>query len=121
MATSASASLWWSTAGTSPGARAGLVRQRQMFVVRTRQRQRPALADQAHIGQRLLDGDSAVAAAYDEDEIEIAVADLADGPAGRRSAQPRCDRGKLREVIAQIRLAQNPIFVLPGCIQRSLV
>jgi hypothetical protein len=100
---------------------AGLVQQRQMFVVRTRQRQRPALADEAHIGQRLLDGNSAVAAAHDEDEIEIAVADFADGPVGRRSTQPRGDRGKPRQVVAQIRLTQNTIFVLPGCIQRSLV
>ncbi len=100
-----------------PGRQPGLMGERQMFIVRTRERQRPALADQAHIGQRLLDGDCAVLASYDEDEVEIAVAYFADRPVRRRSAELGCDRGKLRKVVSQIRLAQNPVFVPPGGIQ----
>ena len=61
----------------------GLMRQRQIFVMGARQRQRPALADQTHIGQRLLDGDSAFCPLDDEHEIEVAVADLADRPGCR--------------------------------------
>ena len=41
------------------GRQPGLMRERQIFVMRARQRQRPALADEPHIGQRLLDGDAA--------------------------------------------------------------
>src|SRR3712207_6943031 len=39
--------------------------------------QRPALADEAHIGQRLLHHEAAGRALHDEDEVEVAVADLA--------------------------------------------
>ena len=44
--------------------------------------QRPALADQAHIRQCLLDDHAARAGGDDEDEVEIAVADLSDLPIG---------------------------------------
>src|SRR6267142_5479122 len=53
-----------------------LMRERQIFIMRARQRQRPALADETYIGQRLLDGYSALAPLDDEYEIEVAVADL---------------------------------------------
>jgi hypothetical protein len=95
--------------------------ERQMLVVRTRKRQRPALADQAHVRQRLFDCDSALPSPYDEHEIEIAVANFADRPGCWRTAQLRRDPGKLRKIVAQIGLPQNSIFVLPGGIPRSLM
>ena len=88
-----------------------LMHERQIFIVRARQRQRPALADQTHIGQRLLDGDSALAPLDDEHEIEVAVADLADRPGRRRSSELRGDGGKPRKVVPQIAFPQNSIFV----------
>ena len=92
----------------------GLVRKRLIFIMGAREWQRPALADETHIGQRLLGGDPAHLPFDDEHEIEVAVADLADRPGGRRSAEPGRDRGKPREVIAQIRLAENAVIALPG-------
>jgi hypothetical protein len=67
--------------------------------MRARQRQRPALADEAHVRQRLLDGDAAHVPLYDEHEIEVAVADLADRPGCWRAAKPGRDRGKPGEVV----------------------
>ena len=93
-----------------PGRQPRLMRERQIFVMRARQRQRPAFADEAHIGQRLLDGDAARSPLDDEHEVEVAVADLADRPGGGRSAEPGCDRGIRREIVAQVRLAQNAVF-----------
>ena len=69
-----------------------LMRQRQIFVMRARQRQRPAFADETHVGQRLLDGDAARVPLDDEHEIEVAVADLADRPGSRCAAKPGRDR-----------------------------
>ena len=56
------------------------------------ERQRPALADQPHIGQRLLDDRSALVALDDEDQIEIAVADFTDVPASGSAADARRQR-----------------------------
>ncbi len=72
--------------------------QRVVFEEGALQRQRPAVADQADIGQGLLDDGSSRGAFDDEDQVEIAVADLADLPASRcpcRSANtaPRWRRG----------------------------
>ena len=64
-------------------ARAGpalLPDQRMVLEERTLERQRPALADQPDIGQRLLGDDAADRAFDDEDQVQIAVSDLADGP-----------------------------------------
>ena len=88
--------------------------QRQIFVVRARQRQRPALADEAHVRQRLLDGDAARVPLDDEHEVEVAVADLADRPGSRRAAKPGRDRRAPGEVIPQIGFMKNSIFVRPG-------
>ena len=57
---------------------AGLLGQRPIFEPATLERQRPGFADQPHVGQRLLDHDAVTRPLDDEDEIEIAVADLAD-------------------------------------------
>src|SRR3954470_22672733 len=77
------------------------------------QRQRPALADQADIGQRLLHGDAAAAALDDENEIEIAVADFGDRPGGRLAAEGRSDIRNACEIIPQVSLMQNPVVPLP--------
>src|SRR5690606_20564865 len=45
--------------------------------------QRPTLAHEAHIGQRLLDDGATLVALHDEDEVQITVADLTHVPAGR--------------------------------------
>ncbi len=55
--------------------------QSLIFEERAPERQRPALADQAEIGQRLLDDDRAAGPLDDEDEVQVAVADLAHVPA----------------------------------------
>ena len=94
-----------------------LMRQRQIFVMRARQRQRPAFADEAHIRQRLLDGDAARGPLDDEHEIEVAVADLADRPGSGCAAKPGRDRREPREVVPQIGFMKNSIFVLPGISQ----
>ena len=47
--------------GHAAGIARGLPRQRVIFEERALQRQRPAFADQPHIGQRLLDDDAAAA------------------------------------------------------------
>ena len=98
-----------------------LMRQRQIFVMRARQRQRPAFADEPHIGQRLLDGDAARGPLDDEHEVEVAVADLADRPGGRRAAKPGGDRREPCEVVPQIGLMKNSIFVLRGICQGSML
>ena len=58
---------------------------------------RPALADEADIGQRLLDADPARGAFHQEDEVEIAVAHLGDLPVRRAAAEPGRDIGQPRE------------------------
>ncbi|MNU03840.1 hypothetical protein D3C72_2480160 [compost metagenome] len=59
-----------------------------VFEERPLQGQRPALADEPDIGKRLLDDRSPLVAGDDEDEIEIAVADLLDLPAAMIAADP---------------------------------
>ena len=98
-----------------------LMRERQMFVMRARQRQRPALADEPHVGQRLLDGDPAVRAPDDEHEVEVAVADLADRPGLRRSPELLGNGGKPRKVVPQFAFRQSSIFFLPGSRQWSML
>ena len=49
-----------------PGVSLGLALQRMIFEIGAFQRQRPAFADKAHIGQRLLDNGAARAAIDDE-------------------------------------------------------
>ena len=78
-----------------------LPRQRVIFEERAFQRQRPALADEAHIGKRLFDDDAAARALDDEDEIEVAVADLAHAPASRRRVEPLADRLDPFEAVRQ--------------------
>ena len=104
-----------------PGRQPGLMRQRQIFVMRARQRQRPAFADEPYIGQRLLDGDAARGPLDDEHEVEVAVADLADRPGSRLAAKPGRDRREPCKVIPQIGLMKNSVFVGPGISQRSLL
>ncbi len=62
--------------------------QRVIFEPAALQRQRPGFSDETHIGQRLLDDDARSRPFDNEDEIEIAVADLADAPVGRLAAEP---------------------------------
>lgn len=95
------------------GRELGLPRQSEIFVMSPGQRQRPALADEADIGQRLLHGDAAAAALDDENEIEIAVADFGDRPGGRLAAEGRGEIRNAREIVPQRRLMQNPVVPLP--------
>lgn len=79
-----------------------LARQRVVFEEGALKRQRPALADKAHIGQGLLDDQAAFVAVDDEHQVEVAIADLADAPCGRivsetgaqrlQPTQPRAQR-----------------------------
>ena len=60
--------------------------------------ERPALADQAHIGQRLLDAQVAGGPLDDEHEVQVAVADLASPasrPARRRAGPERGQPGEI--------------------------
>src|SRR5258708_31324475 len=95
--------------------------ERLMFIVRARQRQRPAFTDQTHIGQCLLDGNSASRPSNDEHEVEVAVADLADRPIRWRSPALASDFGQLRYVVPQVHAPQNSIFVLARGVQWSLL
>lgn len=95
------------------GRQPGLLRQRQIFVMRARQRQRPALADKPHVRQRLLDGNAARRSLDNKHEVEVAVADLADRPRSRRTAETGRDLRKPCEVIPQIDFMKDAVFVLP--------
>ena len=76
------------------------------------QRQGPAIAHEADIGQRLLDDHGALGAFDDEDQIEIAVADFAHFPGLRISADPVLQRGKAAQPCGQRFGAQgDKIFV----------
>ena len=57
-----------------------LTHKRVILKERTLERQRPAIADEAHIGQGLLDDGRTAIAFDDEDEVEIAIADFAHFP-----------------------------------------
>jgi len=67
--------------------------ERQMFIMRARERQRPTLADQAPIGPRLLDGNSALVPLYDEHEVRCRRPHLADRPIRWRSPKPGATAG----------------------------
>ena len=76
------------------------------------QRQGPAIAHEADIGQRLLDDHGALGAFDDEDQIEIAVADFAHFPGLRISADPVLHGGKAAQPCRQRFGAQgDKIFV----------
>ena len=94
------------------GRQLGLMHERQMFIMRARKRQRPALADKAHIGQRLFDGNSAVRPFHDEHEVEVAVAHLADRPIRWRSSELGGNGGQSCKVVSQVRVPQNSVLVL---------
>ena len=81
--------------GRQAGRVASLLGQRAIFEPRALERQRPRFADEPHIGQRLLDDDAVSLALDNEHQVEIAVADLADPPAGRLAAEPIADRGNI--------------------------
>ncbi len=66
-----------------------------VFKERTFQRQGPAIAHEADIGQRLLDDNGALGAFDDEDQIEISVADFPHFPLGCISANPVLQGGKM--------------------------
>jgi hypothetical protein len=53
----------------------------------------------------------------DEHEIEVAVADLADRPGSGCAAKPDRDRRDPGEVVPQVGVMKNSIFVLPGISQ----
>jgi len=64
-----------------PGGIFGLLGQRVVFIPAALERQGPGFADEPHIGQGLLDHHGAGRPFDDEDEVEVAVADLPDAPA----------------------------------------
>ena len=74
--------------GDRSGARGAPGGQRVVLEPRALQRQRPAVADQADVGQRLLGDELAARAGEDEHEVEVAVADL-----GRASSRRGRRRG----------------------------
>ncbi len=78
---------------------AGLDRGRTMLEPGPLQVQRPALADQPDIGQRLLDAQVTGRAVDDEDQVEVAVADLAHLPGRGLAAEPRADGGQRGQVL----------------------
>jgi hypothetical protein len=73
---------------------AALFDERVVFEPRALERQWPGFADEAHIGQRLLDHEPAGRPLDDEDEIEVAVADLAHALLPRRAAELRVHVGQ---------------------------
>ena len=99
----------WNTSGVRPRRVAGLLGQRAIFEPRALERQRPGFADETHIGQRLLDDDAVFVALDDEHQIEIAVADLADPPAGRLAAEPFADGRNLGERAGKARTVDGGI------------
>ena len=72
--------------------------ERLTFEERAIQRQRPGFADQADVGQRLLNDHRPRGALDDEHQIEIPVADLGDAPFVRATAQNRRNCFKSAEV-----------------------
>src|SRR6185503_2990227 len=76
---------------------------------RAPQRERPALADQAHVGERLFHHHAALGAFDDEDEVEVAVADLAHPPVGRLAAEAGGDRRQARQISSDVVFLQGAI------------
>ena len=62
--------------------------ERIVFEPRPLKRQRPGFADETHIGQSLLDDEPADRPLDNEDEIEIAIADLPHTPISWLAAKP---------------------------------
>jgi hypothetical protein len=56
-----------------------------------------------------------------KDEVEVAVADLADGPVPRRAAQPSGNLGKRGQVIAEIGFLQDSILMRAEIAGRSML
>ena len=79
--------------GRQPRRVAAVLDQRLVLEEGALQRQRPAFADQPHIGQRLLHREAAGRAAHQEDEVQIAVAHFLHPPAVGRAAETRAERG----------------------------
>ena len=110
---------------------AALLDERVVFEPRPLERQRPGFADEAHIGQGLLDHDAAGRPLDDEDEIEVAVADLAHAPSAgsppslaRRSGKPaRIGKAWRRRPAHRLRpsraLARSQAPALRGARSRS--
>lgn len=84
-----------------------LALQGMIFEIGALQRQRPAFADKAHIGQRLLDDGSAPVAGDDEDQIEVAVADFLNAPARKVRPDFFSQDGVAAEFFRQRRSAQR--------------
>ena len=87
----------------------GLLGERGMLVIGARQRKRPRFADEAHIGERLLDDDACLVALDDEDQVEIAVADFLDGPAPRLATQEFLDGRDVSQDLRQAAVIQGTI------------
>jgi hypothetical protein len=79
------------------GVAGALTHQGIIFEERAFQRQRPGLADQPDIGQRLLDDHRAPRSPDNEYQIEIAVADLGDLPGSHIFSDPRPERAFLSQ------------------------
>ena len=78
------------------------------------ERHRPALAGCPDIGQRLFYADPAAGAVDQEDQIEVAVADLADSPLGSVAAEPRADVGQRIQERADTGLVERPVSRMVG-------
>ncbi len=72
-------------------------------------RQRPALTDQPHIGQRLLQHHAALGPFDHEDQVEIAVAHFADLPVRRLAAEVGRNSRNARQIGGDIGFLEGPI------------
>src|SRR5437773_1103765 len=90
-----------------------------MLVIGSRQRQGPGIADQAHIGQSLLDDDAPPRPLDDEDEIEIAVADFLYAPLGEGAAQLFTHLRHRRQNLRQAAVTQCTIGLRHGSSMRD--
>src|SRR5262249_43923345 len=95
--------------GDPPADMPAMLAEAFMFEEGALEPQRPALADHPNIGQRLLDADAAGWALDQEDEVEIAVADLGNPPVRRCPAETRCDPRQAGEESRQRALAERAI------------
>ena len=93
---------------------AAVLDQRLVLEEGALQRQRPAFADQPHIGQRLLDAEAAGRAAHQEDEVQIAVAHLVHLPRGGGAAETRAERRVSGEIGREALDIEGPVAVGNG-------
>ena len=100
--------------GREPRRVAAVLDQRLVLEEGALQRQRPAFADQPHIGQRLLDAEAAGRAAHQEDEVQIAVAHFVDAPAVGRAAETCAERRNFGETGGEARHVERPVAVGNG-------